>query len=156
MNPLVSRRQFLGRASAGAGLLILSGRRGFGKISPNEKLNLGVIGVAGRGGDDLAEVSSENIVALCDIDEHNLAAAAKKYNGAQNEKGDPARHADSRRRQLSACGGVGEKRCDRQDRGGACVGEFQLRRQGAPDWHGPRAAAYPLRSVAGSGAGASL
>src|SRR6266700_2908974 len=83
MNPLVSRRQFLGRASAGAGLLILSGRRGFGKISPNEKLNIGVIGVAGRGGDDLAEVSSENIVALCDIDDHNLAAAAKKYPGAK-------------------------------------------------------------------------
>src|SRR5438445_595657 len=83
MTPLVSRRQFLGRASAGAGLLLLSGTRGFGKISPNEKLNIGVIGVAGRGGDDLAEVSGENIVALCDIDEHNLAAAAKKYPGAK-------------------------------------------------------------------------
>ncbi len=83
MNPLVSRRHFLGRASAGAGLLILSGTRGFGKISPNEKLNIGVIGVAGRGGDDLAEVGTENIVALCDIDDHNRAAAAKKYPGAK-------------------------------------------------------------------------
>jgi len=83
VSPIVSRRQFLSRASAGAGLLILSGTRGFGRISPNEKLNIGVIGVAGRGGDDLAEVSAENIVALCDIDDHNLAAAAKKYPGAK-------------------------------------------------------------------------
>ncbi len=83
MNPIVSRRHFLSRASAGAGLLILSGTRGFGRISPNEKLNIGVIGVAGRGGDDLAEVSAENIVALCDIDDHNLAAAAKKHPGAK-------------------------------------------------------------------------
>src|SRR5260370_40074628 len=64
-------------------MVILSGKSGFGKIAPNEKLNIGVIGVAGRGGDDLAEVSAENIVALCDIDDHNLAVAAKKYPGAK-------------------------------------------------------------------------
>src|SRR6185436_20934097 len=54
------------------------------KISPNEKLNIGVIGVAGRGGDDLREVASlENIVALCDVDSTHLAAAAQKYPSAK-------------------------------------------------------------------------
>src|SRR5205814_4338041 len=32
------------------------------------KLNLAVIGAGGRGADDLEELKSENIVALCDVD----------------------------------------------------------------------------------------
>jgi len=47
--------------------------------SPNEKLNLGVVGVAARGHDDLMGVASENIVALCDIDAHRLDAAAAEF-----------------------------------------------------------------------------
>ncbi len=39
-------------------------------------LNLGVIGVGGRGADNLAGVAGENIVALCDVDATHLAAAA--------------------------------------------------------------------------------
>jgi len=38
-----------------------------------------MIGVANRAGDDLKEVSSENIVALCDIDDNYLAVAKQKY-----------------------------------------------------------------------------
>ena len=38
-----------------------------------------MVGVANRAGDDLKEVSSENIVALCDIDDQYLAAAKQKY-----------------------------------------------------------------------------
>ncbi|HZP80023.1 MAG TPA: Gfo/Idh/MocA family oxidoreductase [Chthonomonadaceae bacterium] len=45
--------------------------------SPNEKLNIGVIGVAHQGEYNLSNVRSENIVALCDIDDDFLAAAAK-------------------------------------------------------------------------------
>ena len=44
-------------------------------LSPNEKLNIGPVGVAGRAGEDLHEVSSQNIVAICDIDDNNLAGA---------------------------------------------------------------------------------
>jgi predicted dehydrogenase len=51
--------------------------------SPSERLNLGVIGVAGRGGENLKAVSSENIVALCDIDRERLAAARKEYPRAE-------------------------------------------------------------------------
>ena len=47
--------------------------------SPNEKLNLGCIGVAARGASNVAGVASENIVALCDIDSQRLSAAHEKY-----------------------------------------------------------------------------
>lgn len=49
------------------------------RLSANDKLNLGVIGVAGRGGENLAGVSGENIVALCDVDATRLAEAAVKF-----------------------------------------------------------------------------
>jgi predicted dehydrogenase len=47
--------------------------------SPNEKLNIGIIGVYSRGAANMAAMESENIVALCDVDENYLAGAAKKH-----------------------------------------------------------------------------
>src|SRR5260221_11476685 len=81
MKSACTRRKFLQSTSlASAGFWLAGPRAGFGRpLSPNEKLNLGVIGVAGRGGDDLKEVSGENIVALCDVDDNNLLAAGAKY-----------------------------------------------------------------------------
>src|SRR5207247_5161575 len=76
----VNRRQFIKQTAAAAtGALLASARTQARKLSPNERLNIGMIGVAHRAGDDLEEVSSENIVALCDIDDHYLAAARQKY-----------------------------------------------------------------------------
>lgn len=49
------------------------------KLSANDRLNIGVIGVANRGAENLEGISSQNIVALCDIDEDFLGAAATKY-----------------------------------------------------------------------------
>jgi predicted dehydrogenase len=88
----LNRRQFL-RSAAIAGAAAAAGcqaPRVARKVSPNEKLNLAVIGVAGRGGENLAGVSSQNIVALCDIDSDRLGAAVAKHPGA-------ARYADYRR-----------------------------------------------------------
>ena len=45
--------------------------------SPNEKLRIGCVGVGGRGGANLNEVSHEDIVALCDVDETILGRALK-------------------------------------------------------------------------------
>ncbi|HEY0457089.1 MAG TPA: Gfo/Idh/MocA family oxidoreductase [Verrucomicrobiae bacterium] len=45
----------------------------------NSKLNIAVIATGGRGGSNLASVSSENIVALCDVNANNLNAAAAKH-----------------------------------------------------------------------------
>jgi len=55
--------------------------RGARKISANEKLNIGMIGVAHQAHYDMTNVASENIVALCDVDDSFLAGAAKKYPG---------------------------------------------------------------------------
>src|SRR4051794_22829324 len=45
----------------------------------NDKLNIAVIACGGRGGSNLASVSSENTVALCDVNQKNLTAASAKY-----------------------------------------------------------------------------
>ena len=87
MKRAITRRRFLQAAGTSAAGFYLTGfaatpqRR---KISANEKLNLGVIGVSGRGGDNLKEVGAlENIVALCDVDARRLAAAAKLFPAAK-------------------------------------------------------------------------
>jgi predicted dehydrogenase len=74
------RRMFLKKSAlAGAGLVVLkSGILRAGQ-SPNEKLNIAVIGVGGRGSDNMNSVKSENIVALCDVNEKTLGAAAKQF-----------------------------------------------------------------------------
>jgi hypothetical protein len=82
MTRKTTRREFLKQSlSAGAGLLFL---RSWGNgQSPNDKLNIAVIGVGGRGWDNLRGVASENIVALCDVDLNNLANAAKVFPNAR-------------------------------------------------------------------------
>jgi predicted dehydrogenase len=45
----------------------------------NEKLNIAVIGSGGRGLHNLTQVSSENIVALCDVAESSLNRAAERH-----------------------------------------------------------------------------
>jgi predicted dehydrogenase len=54
-----------------------------GKTSPNEKLNIAGIGVAGMGRADLDAVSGENIVALCDVDLKHAADSFKKWPAAR-------------------------------------------------------------------------
>ncbi|MEO5804720.1 MAG: Gfo/Idh/MocA family oxidoreductase [Verrucomicrobiota bacterium] len=52
--------------------------------SANEKLNIGSIGVGGKGSSDLDGAAADNnIVALCDVDETTLSKAAQKYPGAK-------------------------------------------------------------------------
>ncbi len=79
----ISRRQFIYNTAVFGGSAILStsalARPKSRRVSPNEKLNLAIIGVGGRGVADTREVQSENIVALCDVNEKNLDAAAAKF-----------------------------------------------------------------------------
>ncbi len=81
------RRKFL-RAGAGlgAGLLVL--RPGLLRAgqAPSEKLNIAAIGVGGRGWSNVNDVASENIVALCDMNEKNLENAARKFPDAKTYK----------------------------------------------------------------------
>lgn len=77
----VSRRSFFFTSAALAGISgrALAATRKARQFSANEKINLGVIGVAGRGGENLRGVRGENIVALCDVDADRLAGAAKGF-----------------------------------------------------------------------------
>ena len=79
--PLASnRRAFLKSAGTiGAGLTILPSGLLSAARSPNDKLNIAVIGVGGRGGANLNGVKGENIVALCDVDANTLAKAAQRF-----------------------------------------------------------------------------
>src|SRR5262249_54386368 len=54
-----------------------------GGAGANERLNIGIIGVAHQGNYDLSNVTSQNIVALCDVDDSYLSAAAQKFPGAK-------------------------------------------------------------------------
>jgi predicted dehydrogenase len=89
MNDALRRREFLqaaiaaGTAAATGSLAQISSLHAKEQRSPNEKLNLAVIGVAARGGENLRGVSSENIVVLCDIDEQRLEAAGQQHPGAK-------------------------------------------------------------------------
>ncbi len=74
-----NRRSFL-QTSLGLGAATLVPARSWDRIlGANERLNIGAIGVGGRGAGDLAAVASENIVAICDVDEGNLNRAAELH-----------------------------------------------------------------------------
>jgi len=75
-----SRRGFLKQtALTGVGFWVAAGTAPAASRSPNEKLNIGIIGAGGRGASNTGSVQSENIAALCDVNEERLAAAAKKF-----------------------------------------------------------------------------
>jgi len=84
----ISRRNFLGNAAAITTFMVLEptvlGRAG--ETSPNRKLNIAGIGIGGQGAWDLEQVNSENIVALCDVDENHAAHTFNKYPGAKRYK----------------------------------------------------------------------
>src|SRR5258706_9017011 len=85
MSNRTNRRQFLRNASvAGAGFWIAGRQTGYGQEkSPNAKLNIAVIGSGGRGGSNLKDVGGETIVALCDVNDKNVASAAKNHPNAK-------------------------------------------------------------------------
>jgi predicted dehydrogenase len=84
---LLSRRRFLG-SGAGAVTAFQFVPRSVlgapGAPAANEKLHLGCVGVGGmQGGSDVGSVSSQHIVALCDVDRNHLNQAALKHPGAK-------------------------------------------------------------------------
>ncbi len=84
-NRKISRRDFLGSAAATAAFTIVPRHvlGGAGNIPPSEKLNIAGIGVGGQGASDLGNVSSQNIVALCDVDWRRAAGTFRRYPNAR-------------------------------------------------------------------------
>ena len=67
----LTRRNFIANtATAAAGITILPSNviAGFGHKPPSDKLNIAGIGVGGMGHNNLRNMETENIVALCDVD----------------------------------------------------------------------------------------
>src|SRR3954469_9981863 len=81
-SPLVTRRQFTRTLLTAAGGIVAAPAFLRGQ-NLNDKLNIAIIGAGGRGGSNLASVSSQNIVALCDVNANNLNSAAAKHRNAK-------------------------------------------------------------------------
>ncbi len=81
MSHSLNRRELLaglggaGLASLGLDQVHVSARAS----SPNEKLNIAVIGCGGQGAENLKQVSGQNIVALCDVDDERGAEAFRQF-----------------------------------------------------------------------------
>ncbi|MEQ9410891.1 MAG: Gfo/Idh/MocA family oxidoreductase [Fuerstiella sp.] len=86
--PEQTRRHFLrsstavATAIAGAPLLNAAPQT---KTTDTDRLRIAVIGCGGRGGSNLKSVSTEEIVALCDVNQQNLNRAAAAYPNARTE-----------------------------------------------------------------------
>jgi predicted dehydrogenase len=90
MSKRSQRRNFLkAGALGGAGFWIGNGlhaqeQQSARQQSPNERLNIAIIGAGGRGGSNLTAVArTENIVALCDVDDRRAARAYERFPRAE-------------------------------------------------------------------------
>ena len=79
--PRLSRRDIIRGSAAAWAFSIVPANvlAGSGQTPPSGKLNIAGIGVGGQGSWDLENVSSEHIVALCDVDLDRAAETFKRY-----------------------------------------------------------------------------
>ena len=81
----MNRRTFIKSTGlAAAAPLILPTTRLFGADAPSNKLNIALIGVYGRGNAHWNSLSTQNVVALCDVNEKHLDLAAAKFPSAKH------------------------------------------------------------------------
>ena len=87
MKHSLTRRDFLTRtATTAAGLWLAAPQflRAQSGSAANDKLHIGVIGVAGQGGFSIGQLKGiANLVALCDVDAKKLAAAKQQFPDAK-------------------------------------------------------------------------
>ncbi|MEA3368084.1 MAG: Gfo/Idh/MocA family oxidoreductase, partial [Planctomycetota bacterium] len=83
--PAMTRREFVGAVASMAAFTVVPRHvlGGPGKTPPSEKLNIACIGAGGRGYYDAMNVSTENIVALCDVDDKRAAATFERFSEAK-------------------------------------------------------------------------
>ncbi len=76
----VTRREFISTTAAFT-IVPRHVMGGSGRPAPSDKFNIGCVGVGGmQGAGDVRSVSSENICALCDVDESFLNKTGEKAN----------------------------------------------------------------------------
>lgn len=81
----MQRRQFLKCAAAtGTGMIILPSGTLSGANAASNKLNVALLGAYGRAKAHYGAISSENVVALCDVNEKHLGIAAKTFPKAKH------------------------------------------------------------------------
>ena len=87
-----ARRDLLKTAAAGVAAFWVAGRGAWADeakaaVDPADKVKLGIIGVAGRATSNLNEesnaIASQEIVAICDVDERSLNDVAKRFPKAE-------------------------------------------------------------------------
>ena len=77
----ISRRHFIGNGAFAAATITLVPRHvlgGPGYVAPSDKLNVACIGLGGKGRSDSAAMASENVVALCDVDDKRAAEGSEQ------------------------------------------------------------------------------
>jgi Oxidoreductase family, NAD-binding Rossmann fold/Oxidoreductase family, C-terminal alpha/beta domain len=96
---------FFGPLLAGAvpiaGFGSVASLRALGYKSPNETLNIAAIGAGGKAANDIDGCATENIVALCDVDEKQAERKFKQYEKAPKYK-DFRRMLDEQGREIDA------------------------------------------------------
>lgn len=78
----ISRRNFIGTTTLATAAFTIVPRHvlgGPGYKAPSDTLNIGCVGIDGKGETDIEGVSSENIAALCDVDMSKGLEARKKH-----------------------------------------------------------------------------
>ncbi|MFN3409924.1 MAG: Gfo/Idh/MocA family protein [Limisphaerales bacterium] len=80
----MNRRKFLATSTTAAlAPLVLPSGRLFGAEAPSNKLNLALLGAYGRGHAHWDVLATQNVVALCDVNEKHLALAGERFPAAR-------------------------------------------------------------------------
>ncbi|MBN2138376.1 MAG: Gfo/Idh/MocA family oxidoreductase [Sedimentisphaerales bacterium] len=81
----ISRRDFISAAGAVAAFTVVprSVLGGAGNTAASEKINIAGVGIGGQGGSDLRALESQNIVALCDVDQRHASGTFRRYPNAK-------------------------------------------------------------------------
>jgi predicted dehydrogenase len=95
-----NRRQFLQQSAAAVGFWAAGGVT-LASNRPADKIRIAGIGVGGKGHSDIEQAANHGeVVAICDIDDHHLAGAAKTL----DEKGQRPKHYFDYRKMLEEMG----------------------------------------------------
>lgn len=79
---VISRRDFLASTAVGTATFLIVPRHvlgGPGYRAPSDTVNIACVGVGGKGRSDIMRISTENIVAVCDVDDLQMAGTLKRY-----------------------------------------------------------------------------